>query len=75
MCERPMCPELIPPVNGLLVFPCTREEGHSCNVVCADSYSIIGPSQQICEYDSSTADLKWSEGPTCEGKCRLSFHM
>ena len=65
VCDPPMCPELPPPVNGFVVLPCTREEGHSCDVVCAHGYNTTGPTQQTCH--RPTDSLVWTEAPTCIG--------
>ena len=68
VCDPPMCPELRPPEYGFVLFPCTREEGHSCSVVCAHGFNATGPTQQTCENDTTTNSLIWSEGPICEGE-------
>ena len=65
VCDPPMCPELTPPDNGFVLFPCTREESHTCSVVCAHGYNITGSPQQTCELNGT---LNWSEPPTCEGE-------
>ena len=67
ICDPPMCPHLTPPDNGFVLFPCTREEGHLCRVVCAHGYSLEGPSNQTCEKDN-TSSLTWSDGPQCVGE-------
>ena len=66
-CDPPMCPELKPPLNGFVSFPCTREEGNTCNITCAHGYNITGPTVQTCMRDITDA-LVWSEGPECIGK-------
>ncbi|CAI8024249.1 Latent-transforming growth factor beta-binding protein 1, partial [Geodia barretti] len=63
ICDPPMCPHLTPPDNGFVLFPCTREEGHLCRVVCAHGYSLEGPSNQTCTKDN--VSLVWSDGPQC----------
>ncbi|CAI8033854.1 P-selectin, partial [Geodia barretti] len=70
ICDPPMCPRLTPPDNGFVLFPCTREEGHLCRVVCAHGYSLEGPSNQTCRKDNS-GSLVWSDGPQCveSSKC------
>ena len=69
VCDPPMCPALRPPSNGLVSFPCTREEGDACRVTCAYGYNSTGPDMQICELNSTmNDDLIWSEGPECIGK-------
>ena len=68
VCDPPMCPELHPPVDGFVLFPCTREQSHSCDVVCAHGFTATGPTQQTCENDTNTDSLRWSEGPLCEGE-------
>ena len=67
ICDPPLCPELSPPDNGFVLFPCTREEGHLCRVVCAHGYSQSGPANQTCRKDT-TGNLTWSEGPQCVGE-------
>jgi len=67
VCDPPMCPELTPPDNGFVLFPCTREESHTCSVVCAHGYNISGSPQQTCEMDPLSDDLLWTEPPTCQG--------
>ena len=57
-----------PPKYGFVLFPCTREEGHSCGIVCAHGFNAAGPTQQICENDTTTNSLIWNEGPICEGE-------
>ncbi|CAI8020961.1 Fibulin-5, partial [Geodia barretti] len=64
ICDPPMCPHLTPPDNGFVLFPCTREEGHLCRVVCAHGYSLVGPSNQTCRKDNM-GSLVWSDGPQC----------
>ena len=68
ICDPPMCPELVPPENGFVLFPCTREEGDVCRVVCAHGYQLVGPSNQTCERDVMTDSLVWSEAPECMGE-------
>ena len=68
MCDPPMCDKLLPPSGGFVLFPCTREEGDSCSVMCVHGYSTSGPTNQMCEKNSSTDILVWSNGPQCEGK-------
>ena len=63
-----MCPELTPPDNGFVLFPCTREESHTCSVVCAHGYNISGSPQQTCELDPRSGDLLWTEPPTCQSE-------
>ncbi|CAI8042420.1 Matrilin-2 [Geodia barretti] len=65
ICDPPTCPELEPPLNGFVVFPCTREEGHSCDAVCAHGYRAIGSTVRTCIRDSTTDTLAWSDGPQC----------
>ena len=72
ICDPPMCPRLTPPDNGFVLFPCTREEGHLCHVVCAHGYSLVGPSNQTCRKDN-TGSLTWSDGPQCVGESTLPF--
>ena len=62
-----MCPELVPSENGFVLFPCTREEGDVCRVVCAHGYQLVGPSDQTCE-KNKTGSLLWSEAPECMGE-------
>ena len=68
ICDPPMCPELFPPENGFVLFPCTREEGDVCRVVCAHGYQLVGPSDQTCNRDVMTDSLVWSEAPECMGE-------
>ena len=68
VCDPPMCPELRPPKNGFVLFPCTREEGETCNVACARGYSTTDSTTQTCENDAATDSLLWSIGPQCEGE-------
>ena len=68
VCDPPMCHKLRPPSNGFVVFPCTREEGHSCDVICAHGYSITGSKAQTCELNATKDGLIWSKGPKCVGK-------
>ena len=70
ICDPPMCPHLTPPDNGFVLFPCTREEGHLCRVVCAHGYSLEGPSNQTCTKDNKSS-LLWSDGPQCVGEFAL----
>ena len=72
ICDPPMCPHLTPPDNGFVLFPCTREEGHLCHVVCAHGYSLVGPSSQTCRKDNM-GSLVWSDGPQCVGESTLQF--
>ena len=69
-CDPPMCPELVAPENGFVLFPCTREEGDVCRVVCAHGYLLVGPSNQTCEQELVTGKLIWSESPQCVGEFR-----
>ena len=68
ICDPPMCPELIPPENVFVLFPCTREEGDVCRVVCAHGYLLVGPSDQTCNRDVMTDSLVWSKAPECMGE-------
>ena len=68
VCDPPMCPELRPPEHGIVLFPCKREQNHSCDIVCAHGFTATGPTQQTCENDTNTNSLRWSEGPMCEGE-------
>ena len=70
ICDPPMCPHLSPPDNGFVLFPCTREEGHLCRVVCAHGYMLEGPSNQTCTKDN-TGSLVWTDGPQCVGEFAL----
>ena len=70
VCDPPMCPALRPPSNGLVSFPCTREEGDTCSVTCAHGYNSTGPDTQECKRE--TEDLIWSKGPQCVGKKFMS---
>ena len=67
VCDPPMCPELSPPVNGFVVLPCTREEGHLCDVVCAHGYNTTDRTQRTCDLHRPTDTLVWTEAPTCIG--------
>ena len=68
VCDPPMCPELQPPENGFVLFPCMREEGHSCNIVCSHGYIMKGPTRQTCI--RTTDILSWTVGPQCVGEYR-----
>ena len=65
-CDPPMCPRLSPPANGFVEFPCFREEGCSCGVMCAHGYVINGHSEQTCT-SAAAAALDWTVAPMCEG--------
>lgn len=67
VCDPPMCPELVSPSNGHVLFPCARKQGDICRVDCAHGYKTVGPNMQICEHDMNN-DLMWSIGPKCDGK-------
>ena len=67
ICDPPMCPELRPPDNGFVLFPCTREEGDTCSVVCAHGFTTRGLPSQTCEEDENTDNLMWSMQPRCKG--------
>ena len=67
ICDPPLCPELHPPSNGFVLFPCTREEGDVCDIVCAHGHIMMGPSSRNCELNA-TNDLDWTEEPICVGK-------
>ena len=67
-CDPPMCPELTPPENGFVQFPCTREESHTCTLLCAHGYNMTGSLQQMCVFHNDT--LSWSEAPVCQSKLR-----
>ena len=73
ICDPPTCPELEPPLNGFIVFPCTREEGDSCMAVCAHGYRAVGPTLRTCVRDSGTDSLIWSDGPQCVGESYKSL--
>ena len=72
VCDPPMCPKLRPPTKGFVVFPCTREEGHSCDIICAHGYNITSSKPQTCEVNA-TNDLIWSEGPNCVGEYSVTL--
>ena len=55
----------VAPENGFVLFPCTREEGDVCHVVCAHGYLLVGPSNQTCEKENGS--LVWSKEPECIG--------
>ena len=65
-CDPPMCPELVAPENGFVLFPCTREEGDVCRVVCAHGYLLVGPSNQTCECELVTGTLTQWKCLECE---------
>ena len=67
ICDPPMCPELCPPSNGYVIFPCTREEEDTCEVVCAHGYTIMGHSTRRCKRNAQN-NLDWTQGPMCTGK-------
>ena len=71
ICDPPLCPELDPPDNGFVLFPCTREEGDECSVVCAHGYMTVGPTVQTCVRE--TENLVWSDGPECIGECMYTL--
>ena len=73
MCDPPMCPELEPPANGFVLFPCTRREGDSCSVVCAHGYRANGLTVQTCQRDTVSDSLVWSGGPQCVGECTIYY--
>ena len=69
-CLPPLCPLLTPPDDGFVLFPCTREEGRVCRVVCAHGYRLEGPSNRTCRKDNN-GSLVWSDGPQCVGEFTL----
>ena len=64
ICDPPLCPDLTPPENGFIVFPCTREAKTTCNLLCFPGYALRGPSEQTCVMQN---ELVWTDPPTCEG--------
>ena len=73
ICDPPLCPELTPPDNGFVLFPCTRREMDTCDVICTPGYTLSGNTEQTCELNSTADILMWSMPPTCEGTCMVSL--
>ena len=68
-CDPSLCKRLNPPVNGAILFPCDREYGSTCTVLCTFGYMLEGPSQQSCVLrQGSTSEVEWTDPPFCNGK-------
>ena len=69
VCDPYKCDRLYAPTNGALLFPCDREYGTSCTVLCTFGFMLQGSSQQSCVLvDGSTSEVEWTDPPVCMGK-------
>ena len=75
ICDPPLCPDLSPPDNGFIVFPCSREEKTACSILCFPGYTLAGPSRQTCIMSSTEKQLVWTEPPICEGIGSVQLYM
>ena len=69
VCDPYECDRLDAPTNGALLFPCDREYGTSCTVLCTFGFMLQGSSKQSCVLvDGSRTEVEWTDPPVCIGK-------
>lgn len=75
VCDPYECDRLEAPTNGALVFPCDRDYGTSCTVICTFGYMLQGPSQQSCVLvGRSRTEVEWTDPPACIGMYACIIH-
>jgi hypothetical protein len=70
VCDPYECDRLEAPTNGALLFPCDRDYGTSCSVLCTFGFMLQGSSKQSCVLvDGSRTEVEWTDPPVCIGRC------
>ena len=69
VCDPYKCDRLEVPTYGGLLFPCNREYGTNCTVLCTFGFVLQGSSQQSCVLvEGSRSEVKWTDPPACIGR-------
>ena len=67
-CDILLCKELQNPENGIVILPCGREYGATCNIQCVTGFfTTVDVPIQTCNVNK-TGEVEWTAAPVCEGE-------